>query len=86
MSTMFLSDQLTHVTTIVCAAGNLSYIDPDEDFYDAGVSSITALRLLMDLEDAFGISMPDDRFINARTPRALFEIVADLQRLQEGFR
>jgi len=74
-----MCDQLTQVTTIVCAAGSLAHIDADEDFYDAGVSSISALRLLMDLEDAFGISVPDDQFINARTARALHEIVAGLR-------
>jgi acyl carrier protein len=74
-----MSIQLTQVTTIVCAAGSLAHIDVDEDFYEAGVSSISALQLLMDLEDAFGISVPDDQFISARTPRALHEIVVGLQ-------
>jgi acyl carrier protein len=79
-----MSTQLTRVTTIVCAAGSLAHIDADEDFYEAGVSSISALQLLMDLEEAFGISVPDDQFIGARTARALHEIVVGLQ--QQGAR
>lgn len=74
-----MSDQLTRVTTIVCAVANVQHIAADEDFYEAGLSSISALRLLMDLEDAFAISMPDDQFITARTPRALHDIVVTLQ-------
>jgi acyl carrier protein len=74
-----MSNQLERVATIICAVGSLDGIGADDDFYEAGLSSISALRLLMDLEDAFDISMPDDQFINARTARALHHIVAGLQ-------
>jgi acyl carrier protein len=72
-------DHLARVTTIVCAVGRLDRIGADDDFYQAGVSSISALQLLMDLEDAFGVSVPDDLFIAARTARALHAIVVGLQ-------
>ena len=74
-----MSDQLARITTIVCAVGSLDGIGADDDFYEAGVSSIKALQLLMDLEDTFGVSMPDDQFISARTARTLHAIVVDLQ-------
>lgn len=72
-------EALARVAAIVCAIGSIGRIGPDEDFYKAGFSSIGALRLLLDLEDAFGVSVPDDRFIAARTPRALHDIVIGLQ-------
>jgi acyl carrier protein len=68
-------NQLDCVVKIVREVGSLDRIAADEDFYEAGFSSFSALQLLMDLEDAFGISVPDDQFIIARTPRALHEIV-----------
>jgi acyl carrier protein len=79
-----MTHQLEQVATIVCAVGSLDRIGADEDFYEAGLSSINALRLLIDLEDAFGISLPDDQFINARTPRALQAMIAwQLQEVEE---
>lgn len=70
---------LTQVTETIARMGNLNGLEPDQDFYDAGVTSIMALPILLDLEDAFQVSIPDDRFIAARTPRALAELIASLQ-------
>ena len=35
-----------------------------EDFYDAGFSSINALQLLLELEAAFDVTIPDDEFVD----------------------
>jgi acyl carrier protein len=74
-----VSADLERVSTLICTVGKIAPIDPDADFYEAGFSSVSALQLLMELEDAFGVSIPDDQFITARTPRALHEIVVGLQ-------
>ena len=66
---------MDRIIQIVCEIGKVSTLSPDQDFYDAGVSSISALALLLELESAYGISIPDDEFIKARTARALHAIV-----------
>ena len=42
---------------------------PDEDFYDAGFTSLSSLKLLMQLETEWDVSIPDDEFIVARSAR-----------------
>ena len=74
-----LSSILSGVIEVIVATGNLKGLEPDEDFYDAGISSVMSLPILLDLEDRYGVSLPDDRFISARSPRALAEIIADLK-------
>lgn len=70
---------MDRVIELVVTVGNLPTIGPDDDFYDAGFSSIRALELLAELEDAFEVTIPDDgRFPTARTPRALHSIIQEL--------
>ena len=73
------NEQLSCIVGIISRIGELNGVQPDQDFYDAGFVSVNALPLLMELEDRFGVTIPDDRYINARTPRALNELVASLQ-------
>lgn len=70
---------LERVIGIVCTVGGVSEIGADQDFYEAGVSSIAALSLLMELETAFEVSIPDDAFVNARTARGLHDTVTRLR-------
>jgi len=76
------NEQLTtttaRVSTIVCEIGKFSSIDPTQDFYEAGVTSVAALTLLMELESAFEVSIPDDQFIGARTVQRLAEVIVGL--------
>jgi len=71
---------LTQVTDTIAKIANLNALAPDQDFYDAGATSLMALPILLDLEDMYSVSIPDDRFIAARTPRALAELIASLQK------
>ena len=75
-------DILTHVTEIVTRIGNVKDLAPDQDVYDAGVTSIMALPILMELEDRFMVSIPDDVFIAARSPRQFAKLIAELQTKQ----
>jgi acyl carrier protein len=70
-----MQGELDRITAIICGVGKLSQLGPDEDFYDAGLSSINALELLLELETACSVSIPDDEFIAARSPRALSTII-----------
>lgn len=72
ISIQILHDILRDVTSV-------DHLDTDQDFYEAGVTSVQALPLLMELESRFDISIPDDRFIQARSVRALAEMVGELR-------
>jgi acyl carrier protein len=76
-----MSEHIETITTMLRTIGGIEPIASDADFYDAGFSSVGALQLLLELETTYGVSIPDDDFIAARTPRALGEMV---QRLRQG--
>src|SRR5262249_35782393 len=75
--------ELQRVSEIVCRIGKLARIEPGQDVYAAGLSSVSALELLLELETAFGVSIPDDLFVASRTPRALARVVAALREQAE---
>jgi len=54
-------------------------LDHDDDIYEAGLTSIMALPLLCEIENAFGLSISDNEFLDARTPRALAQMVHRLR-------
>lgn len=68
------------VSEIVRRVGSISDLTPDEDYYDAGLTSLAALNLLLELEDAFGVSISDEKFIACRNVRALTTTIEDLKR------
>jgi len=67
------------VAELVARIANISAPAPQDDMYAAGLASTDALELLVELEDAFGISIPDDRFIEARTVGQLAAVVNELR-------
>jgi acyl carrier protein len=69
---------LSQITEIICRAGEIPSVGDDEDFRDAGVASVNELMVLMELEDAFGISIPDEAFMRARTARQLGDVIGSL--------
>jgi acyl carrier protein len=69
---------LDEIGAIVCRIGKIADIGPDEDFYNAGFSSINALELLLELESAYDVSIPDDQFIDVRSLRALQTLITHL--------
>lgn len=75
-----LSTILPGVIEVIAKTGNLSDLKADEDFYNAGITSVMSLPILLDLEDRYEVSLPDDRFITARSARAIAEIILDLRK------
>jgi acyl carrier protein len=69
---------LAEIVRLVCETGSLPQLDPDQDFYEAGVSSVQSLPLLMQMEDRFNITIPDERFTKVRTARQLQALVSEL--------
>ena len=60
----------------ICGVDGLA---PDQDFYDAGVTSVQALPLLMELEVRFDVAIPDERFVAIRNPRELCAVIQELK-------
>jgi acyl carrier protein len=77
-----MSNGVQRIAAIVCDVGQISGINPDDDIYDAGFSSINALQLLIELESACEVSIPDDQFINARSSRAIYAVIERLKQEQ----
>lgn len=76
---MTSSDPVTVIATLVARIANIAAPSPDADMYVAGLASTDALELLVELEDSFGISIPDERFITARTANELGAVVNELR-------
>ncbi|MDQ6759065.1 MAG: acyl carrier protein [Acidobacteriota bacterium] len=71
---------LPGVLEVIATVGNLkTALTPDQDFYDAGITSVMALPILLELEDRYQITIPDELFIAARSPLAVAEIIAGLR-------
>lgn len=70
---------LLQIMDILSRISGVPISSPDLDFYDAGVTSVKSLPLLMELEEQFQLAIPDDRFIQVRTPRALGELILNLR-------
>jgi acyl carrier protein len=70
---------LSQITEIIRKAGEIPSLSADEDFRDAGVASVNELMVLMELEDAFEISIPDEAFMGARTARQLEGVIGTLK-------
>lgn len=66
---------MDRVAEIICGIGQLPLLRPDEDFYDAGFSSLGSLELLLELEATFGVAIPDDEFVRARSVAALHALI-----------
>jgi len=73
------TDILASVIEIITRIGGAASVAADQDFYDAGVTSVMALPILLELEDRFAVSIPDDLFIAARSPNRIAQMIAGLQ-------
>ena len=63
--------------------GDSPTIDPDQDLRDVGLDSMVAIDLLLDLEERFQITFPDE-LIRAETFRSPRTLEAQIRGLQRG--
>jgi acyl carrier protein len=73
------NSDLSSVIEVLCRVGGLAGLEPDQDFYEAGMTSLQALPLLLEMEDKFQVSIPDDQFILSRTARKMTELIVSLK-------
>ena len=68
---------------LVAAIGEIPpSFDPNANFYlDLGVPSMKAMQLLMELEEKYGVPVPDDEFVEATS---LTSLTAMMSRLGAG--
>jgi amino acid adenylation domain-containing protein len=52
-------------------------LEPDDEFFDVGGTSLRCARLFMSIEDRYGLSLPLSTLIAAPTPRRLAEVIDD---------
>lgn len=71
-------DTVAIIRDSIARIASIAPPEPDADIYLAGFASTDALELLVELEDRFGIQVPDDRFIEARSIAALAALVVSL--------
>ena len=81
---MGVGEGIDDITSLICQVGGIPAVGPDQDYYQAGVSSVAALKLVMELESTLGLTIPDEEFIAARTPRAVHELIRRLQQEQKA--
>ncbi len=79
-----VSDRVRDVVCrVACFTPHQAAFPPDADlFRDLCVDSAAALDLLISLEDEFAVSIPDDTFGNARTLRAISNLISQLEALK----
>jgi len=70
---------VTEISQIVCRVANLDSLAPDAVLYESGVTSLDILGLLTELEMFYGISIPDEQFLAARTCEDLQDLVNRLK-------
>lgn len=71
---------MNRVIELVTEIGGIGEIGPDTAIYEAGFSSARALELLLSLEAEFGVSIPDQEFVAARTPRQIAGLLERIHR------
>jgi acyl carrier protein len=67
------------IASIIKQQAGISDLKLDEDFYDAGLTSLASLNLLLELEDRFNVSIADAQFIACRTVNDLASMIEGLQ-------
>ncbi|MBK8061137.1 MAG: acyl carrier protein [Gemmatimonadetes bacterium] len=67
----------SQVLELVCRIGKLSGLSPRQDIFDAGFESID-FELLVELEAAFDVSIPDEKYVECRTAEAIAAMIAQL--------
>ncbi|HZL27447.1 MAG TPA: phosphopantetheine-binding protein [Acidobacteriaceae bacterium] len=73
------SSTIQTVEDTVKRVGGITDLTPNQDFYDAGLTSLASLTLLLELEDAFNIGISDERFINCRSVNDIVLLIEELK-------
>lgn len=67
------------VLEVIQAAGAVTPLLPETDIYAAGITSMMLLGILLDLEDRFQVTIPEQEFLVLRTARGLASMIVNLR-------
>ena len=79
MQNEYAERDLETVKEILCRLLSQDGIVDNENIYEAGLTSIMVLPLLAEIEDTFQLTIPDDDFLDARTPLSLAQMIQRLR-------
>ena len=79
-----MAGEIDRILSLIKETGGVNEVGLEDDFYEAGFSSVNALTLLLELETAFDVSIPDDKFVESRTPLALEVMIVGLKQGTNG--
>lgn len=74
-----MSEVVDKVVEIIKRIGGIDTLEPDENFYRAGIDSMAGMDVMLDLETEFDLTIPDDQFVAARTANDLAALVERLR-------
>ena len=77
-------DIVTRVTEKQLHLGDRE-LSPADDLWNLGMTSLTCMGLMLEIEDTFGVELPADR-LNHETFTSVNAIVAAVESAQEGVR
>ncbi len=74
-----LSALLEEVIDLVREVGKIQQLSSDEDFYEAGLSSMASLTLMLEIEQRYQLTLPDEEFLVCRTANELGSLISTLR-------
>lgn len=72
-----LEPQLRQIMVELCAL-EPNFSREDNFYLELGIPSVKAMELLMELEERFGVAIPDDQFVEATTLDGLAQMMESL--------
>jgi acyl carrier protein len=77
---------LGEVSQVVAGIASVKppYTGEEHLYNHLGVESIQALSLLLSLEERFGVSLDDQRFVKCTTVAALADLIGEARRPESG--
>lgn len=79
MENQCAQQDLVMIKEMLCRLLGCRSIEETDDIYEAGLTSIMVLPFLAELEDVFRVTIPDDDFLDGRTPEALAKTIYRLR-------
>lgn len=70
-----MNENEQRIAATICQLARITELPPEKDVYDAGMSSLQALQLLVEFETQFEVTLPDEDFVKCRTVRAFASLI-----------
>lgn len=71
-------DLLQEILSVIHRIAQIDTISPDTMLDEAGLTSMNVVELLIELETRFNVTLPDEAFLAAKTPREIWALLSAL--------